>query len=69
MPATAPIADGDDVLVRLADAGGGKAQVLIKELVRQTGSFADLRQFNPDLTVRVDVAAIACIQKVVGEAI
>jgi len=65
----APVAIGDDVLVRLAGAPGGKTDVLIKELVRRTASLAELRQFNPDLTFDVEGSAIAAIHKVVGEAI
>lgn len=60
----APVSVGDDVLVLLA---GGK--VLIKELVRQTAAFIELRQFNRDATFRVMAGEIAAIHKVVGEAI
>jgi len=67
-PAT-PIVVGDDVLVRLAGPPGGQVNVLIKELVRRTASFAELRQFNPDLAFRIDTSAVAAIHKVAGEAI
>lgn len=60
----APISAGDDVLVRLA--GGG---VLVRDLVRQSVSDIELRQFNPDATFAVDAHEIAAIHKVVGEAI
>jgi len=65
----APIAVGDDVLVRLAGPSGGTANVLIKELVRRTDSIVELRQFNPGRTFRVEPPAVAAIHKVVGEAI
>jgi hypothetical protein len=66
----APVAIGDDVLVRLVgDGDDRRAMVLIKELVRRTASFAELRQFNPDITFRVEVRAVAAIHKVVGEAV
>ena len=65
----APIAVGDAVLVRLAGEEGGKAKVLVKELVRRSAGFAELRQFNPDATFKVETAAIASVHKVVGEAI
>jgi hypothetical protein len=64
----APVAVGDDVLVRLRGPGE-KANVLIKEMARSTASFVELRQFNPDLSFRVETSAIAAIHKVVGEAI
>lgn len=65
----APIAVGDDVLVRLAGEDGTRAKVLVKELVRRTAGFAELRQFNPDVTFKVEAAAIASVHKVMGEAI
>ena len=64
----APVAIGDDVAVKLTEPGDGPAvRVLIKELVRQSGSVVELRQFNPDLTFEVPAAAIASIEKVLGE--
>lgn len=65
----APIAVGDDVLVRLVGEDGDKAKVLVKELVRRTAGFAELRQFNPDATFKLETAAIVTIHKVVGEAV
>jgi hypothetical protein len=60
------VAMGDDVLVGLA----GKAGLsLFKELVRRTGSFIELRQFNPDVTFRVDPGEVSSIEKVLGEII
>lgn len=65
----APVAIDDDVLLRLNSPAGGKAKMLIKELVGRTPAFVELRQFNPDVTFRVEATAIAAIHKVVGEAI
>lgn len=62
--AQAPIAIGDDVLVKLK--GGA---FLLKELMRRTSSGLQLRQFNPDVTFEVPSAEIAAIEKVVGELI
>lgn len=69
----AAISIGDDVVVQLrgvegeADYRERVAAVLIKELVRRTASHIELRQFNPDVTFRIDAARIAKIHKVVGE--
>jgi phage repressor protein C with HTH and peptisase S24 domain len=67
----ASVAVGDDVLVKLKMAAEeertGKTAVLIKELVRRSGSGLELRQFNPDLTFHVDSAEVAAIEKVIGE--
>lgn len=64
----APVAIGDDVLVKLTDGGNGeRVRTLIKELVRRSGSSVELRQFNPDTTFHVSSADIAAIEKVMGE--
>jgi SOS-response transcriptional repressor LexA len=67
----APVAIGDDVVVTLNAPASGRAQasekVLIKELVRRSGSGVELRQFNPDATFHVPTADIATIEKVLGE--
>ena len=60
----APIAVGDDVLVRLA---GDIA--LIKELVRRSGSKFEFRQFNPDVTFAVEASEVQAVHKIMGEAI
>jgi hypothetical protein len=70
----APIAIGDDVLVKLKPAnrdsvGGAGVSVMLKEIVRRTGSGVVLRQFNPDVAFEVPTAEIAAIEKVVGELI
>jgi len=59
----APVAIGDDVLVRVR---GG---VLIKQLVRKSAAGVELRQFNPDLTFQVDSRDAEAILKVAGELI
>lgn len=69
----AAVAIGDDVVVQLRGAQGDNefrervALVLLKELVRRTASYIELRQFNPDVTFRVDADRVAKIHKVVGE--
>lgn len=67
----APVAIGDDVLVKLNadETSKGAVLVLIKELVRNVGGEVELRQFNPDTTFRVAASDIAGIEKVVGELI
>ncbi|MGH6706815.1 MAG: S24 family peptidase [Sphingomicrobium sp.] len=60
---------GDDVLITLVSPSPqGRAMVMIKELVRRTPDFTELRQFNPDVAFKVEASAIAAIHKVVGEA-
>jgi SOS-response transcriptional repressor LexA len=62
-----PVAVGDDVLVILrTDSDVGKLG-LIKELVRRTTGFVELRQFNPDANAQVPDDQIESIHKVVGE--
>jgi len=57
---------GDDVFVGLAGSGH---KAMIKELVRMTGHYLELRQFNPDLTFKVPASDVALIHKIVGELI
>ncbi|MBA3667316.1 MAG: helix-turn-helix transcriptional regulator [Sphingomonas sp.] len=66
----APVAIGDDVLVELRHDNGQETTVtaLIKELVRRSAGFLELRQYNPDIEFRVDAADISAIHKIVGEA-
>jgi hypothetical protein len=68
-----PVAIGDDVLVRLrAPAGAahsGTERTLIMHLVRRSAAFFELRQFNPDLTFRVDVGEVEAILRIAGEII
>ena len=67
----APVAIGDDVVVQLCgtmdDGQPTVAMVLIKELVRRTAGFVELRQFTPDVSFPVESSDIAAIHKVVGE--
>ena len=66
----APVAIGDDVLVRLASRfKQGKVMVMVKELVRRGPDFVELRQFNPAVTFKVDASGIAAIHRIAGEAI
>lgn len=41
--------------------------VLIKRLVKRSASYIELRQFNPDVTFRVDADRVAAMHKVIGE--
>ena len=65
----APVAIGDDVLVRLDGESSGASKILIKELVRRTSGLVELRQFNPNVAFTVDAAKIHAIHKIIGEAI
>lgn len=64
---------GDDVVVQLRGNHGGDelrervSTVLIKELVRRSASFIELRQYNPDVTFRVEAERVAAIHRVIGE--
>jgi phage repressor protein C with HTH and peptisase S24 domain len=40
--------------------------VLVKRLIRRTASHVELRQFNPDMTIRIEVARVAAVHKVSG---
>jgi hypothetical protein len=67
-----PIAVGDDVLLLLraldnAVADRGVQFALVKELVRRSSGLVELRQFNPDLTIRVREDDIAEIHRIAGE--
>ena len=57
---------GDDVVVRLE---GGSGLALVKELVRRSAGVVELRQFNPDSTLRLPLGEVAAVEKIVGEAI
>jgi hypothetical protein len=69
----AAIQIGDDVVVQLRGTNGDAesrdrvALVLVKELVRRTAAFVELRQFNPDMTFQVEATRIVKMHKVVGE--
>ena len=64
-----PVAIGDDVVVLLGSGAGahGRELALVKELVRRTAAFIELRQFNPDVRFQVELADVEAIQKVAGE--
>jgi hypothetical protein len=71
----ASVSIGDDVLVQLrsaddADEGsqlaGRISIVLLKRLVRRTGTFIELRQFNPDKTFTIPLARVRRIHRVKG---
>ena len=67
----APVAIGDDVVVRLrgpGDTADPMVRSVIKELVRRAAGFVELRQFTPDIVFRVEASDIVAIHKVVGEA-
>jgi hypothetical protein len=66
-----PVAVGDDVLVKLKrqDRHGETVFVLIGELVRRSGSAAELRQFNPATAFEVASDEIAAIERIAGELI
>ena len=68
-----PVSFGDDILVQLAgegtDQADGRILAMVKELVRLTGNYLEVRQFNPDATFRVPASQVAVIHKVVGELI
>jgi hypothetical protein len=67
--AKAPVAAGDDVIVKLKSAAGPSQSipVLIKELVRKGSDGVKLQQFNPDVTFDVPASEVATIEKVLGE--
>lgn len=66
----APVAIGDDVVVQLRSSEDSEqkiVRVLIKEMLRRTANFVELRQFNPDVSFRVEASEIAVIHKILGE--
>lgn len=66
----APVSIGDDVVVQLRGEEGifrdRVTTVLIKELVRRSASFIELRQFNPDVTFSMPAQQVALMHKVLG---
>jgi SOS-response transcriptional repressor LexA len=67
--ALAPVAVGDDVLVKLKTSHrvGEAVPVLVKELVRRSSNGVELRQFNPDVTFEIAAADIDAMEKVLGD--
>lgn len=68
-----PVAIGDDVLLRLKRRPGEETDeqelALVKELVKRTAGFVELRQFNPEIRVQVSANEVEAIHKVIGELI
>lgn len=62
-----PPGPGDDVVVQLNDGNGGGdvITVLVKELVRTTTSYVELRQFNPDITFRIPRRQVSRLHRIV----
>ncbi len=62
-----PAAPGDDVVVQLRNSDGTEdvMTVLVKELVRATGSYVELRQFNPQRVFRIPRARVAHLHRIV----
>jgi phage repressor protein C with HTH and peptisase S24 domain len=68
----APVAIGDDVLVRLRSSGGypeDMERALLMQLAKRAGNSFELRQFNPDKAIRVDTDHVHAVSKIVGELI
>jgi phage repressor protein C with HTH and peptisase S24 domain len=65
-----PVHIGDDVIVQLRGPDGDDGErihmVLIKELVRRTSTFIELRQYNPNMVFRVEARRVAHIHVVGG---
>lgn len=63
-----PVSIGDDVIVQLRGPDGNDGEniktVLIKELVRRTASHVELKQYNPEMTFKVEVKRIASMHLV-----
>lgn len=65
-----PPSIGDDVVVYLMQAAGDEHEleaVLLKRLVRQSGSFVELEQFNPAMNFRVERRRIKAIHRVIPQ--
>jgi phage repressor protein C with HTH and peptisase S24 domain len=66
----APVAIGDDVMVRLRQSNVAEAQcVLIAQLVRRKASAFELRQFTPGRTFEVNESDVDAVVKIAGELI
>lgn len=60
-----PPGPGSFVVVQLTEAGGDDVvTVLVKQLVRQTGAYVELRQFNPELTFRLPRSRVKRLQRI-----
>lgn len=64
-----PARIGDDVVVYLRgpdDQAGERTQcVLVKELVRRTANYIELKQYTPEITFRIDAARVERIDRVI----
>ncbi len=66
-----PPAPGEDVIVQLhgeeerSDGGPHIACALIKRLIRRSGGYVELRQFNPDTIFRIEARRVHSIHRVV----
>lgn len=65
-PRRSPV-PGDDVVVQLNDGNGGRdvITVLVKELVRQTAKYIELRQFNPAIDFRIPRGQVSRLHRIV----
>lgn len=63
-----PVSIGDDVIVQLRGSDGVDGElvktVLIKELVRRGSTHVELKQYNPEMTFKVEVKRIAAMHLV-----
>ncbi len=65
-----PVAVGDDVLLFLRPFQDDRADgrlALIAELVRRANDSVELRQFNPDKSLKVEAGEIETVHKIAGE--
>lgn len=58
---------GDDVVVQLGNGDGNVTAVLIKRLVRRSGTFVELEQFNPPQRFRVDMMQVVRIHRLLTQ--
>lgn len=67
----APVAIGDDVVVRLPPERpgneGGVAHALVGELTGRSGGAVEVRQFNPELTFAIKADLVEAVHKIMGE--
>ncbi len=62
-----PPRTGDFVVVQLRPKHDGAAvRAMIKQLVRRSGSYVELRQYNPAKTFTVDLAEVLAIHKILS---
>lgn len=63
-----PPSPGDDVVVQLNDGNGGRdvVTVLVKQLVRATSAYVELRQFNPPHIFRIPRNQVARLHRLIG---